>query len=113
MPGRPVGRPAHPFGQQAVRPRLEPGERHRAGYRPPRRRDLLNGELDPGEVSFPAGLQPGYGLKNEVVEPFCPGAVQRHVWRRENPAQPASVTVTSPDPGGALRAALVAGLHNP
>lgn len=64
-------------------------------------------------MSFPARLQPGDSLQNEVVEPLRPGAVQRHAWRRENPAQPAAVPVTSPDPGGALRAAPVAGLHNP
>jgi hypothetical protein len=63
-------------------------------------------------MGLPAGLKPRDGLQHEVIESFCPGAVQRNVRRSEDATQATAMPVAPSDPRRALRAAPVAGLHN-
>ena len=61
---------------------LEPGERDGIAVvrqlvgRQVAGRDFLDGELDAGQLGFPARLELGDRLKHEVVEPFRAAAVQ-------------------------------------
>jgi hypothetical protein len=64
-------------------------------------------------MGLPAGLKPGHGLQDEVIESLRPRAVQGDVRWGEDPTQATAMAVTPPDPGRALRAAPVAGLHSP
>lgn len=45
------------------------------------RRDLLDGELDPGQLGLPPWLKLGDREQHQVIEALGPGPVQRHVRR--------------------------------
>jgi hypothetical protein len=64
-------------------------------------------------MGFPAGLEPGYRLQDQLVETLRPAAVQRHPRRGEDAPQPAAMPVPPPDPRGSLRVSAVAAVHVP
>ena len=98
-------RPGHRPAGGARRAGIQPGQGH--ALRPEagriRRRDLLDRELHPGQLSLPARLQPGDRLQDELVEPLRPAPVQGDPGRGQHAAQPAPMPVAPPDPGAVFR----------
>ena len=93
---------------------IEPGQRHRVGLIVGQvsGRDLLDRELNAGQLRLPARFELTDSLEHQVVEALRAAAIQRHILRRERAAQAPAVGVAAPDPRrpaapGSLAAAIV------
>jgi len=82
------------------RGRVQPGQRHglRVIVGKVDGRDLLDGELDSGQLRLPPRLELRHGIEHQVVEALGTAAVQRNVLRGECAAQAAAPGVPPPDP---------------
>lgn len=60
-------------------------------------RDLLDRELDAGQLGLPAGLELRDRLEYMIIKLLGPAAVQRNAGRNQQPAQAAPVPVPPPD----------------
>jgi len=78
----------------------EPGKRHRLRVVVGQigGRDLLDGELDAGQLGLPPRLQLRNGLEHQVVKALRAAAVERDLRRGERAAQTPAVGVSPPDP---------------
>ena len=92
---------------------IQPGQRHRVAgvVRRVAVGDLLHGELNLGELSLPAWLQPGDRLEHEVAKLLPPAPVQRYPGRGEQAAHAAAMAIPALDPGGPRRGARVTVVH--
>src|SRR5208282_327581 len=84
------------------RARIEPGQRHRIRLvvRQVGGRDLLDRELNAGQLRLPARLELRDGLEHQVIEALRAAAVERQVLRGERAAQAPAARVPPPDPRG-------------
>ena len=98
---------------RTARARVKPRKRHRirqvSGQAS--RRDLLDGELDTGQLGCPPRLELGDRLEHQVVEAFRAAPVDGGVLRGKHAAEAAAVPVPPPDPARS-RSAAFACLHN-